>query len=237
MPQNIDTVEEWQGMLGDDWQSVHQIWLHRLGNLTLTAYNSEMQNKDFETKKSCPGGFIDSPLRLNKYVKVQPKWTALKMEERARELAQRAIEVWPYHNANEGLILQEQLRELRNRAGSSDNLAMSAPVRALLHILQESIRMVGDAIEVVEHRSICYYDNSANFFAELLPMASYIRLLVPLDFDELNDPQEMTRNTKEFHFLPNVTHRNCGVFVDIWEDHQAATAMSIVRQAFTVVGD
>ena len=46
--QSIKGSEEWQSMLGVDWQKVHEFRLHRLGNLTLTAYNSKLSNSSFE---------------------------------------------------------------------------------------------------------------------------------------------------------------------------------------------
>ena len=48
MPDSIDDVPEWQEMLGDKWEDVHQTWLHRLGNLTLTAYNSAYSNRPIQ---------------------------------------------------------------------------------------------------------------------------------------------------------------------------------------------
>lgn len=40
MPQNNNLSLEWRKNLGDDWEEVHKIYLHTLGNLTLTRYNS-----------------------------------------------------------------------------------------------------------------------------------------------------------------------------------------------------
>lgn len=50
MPQNIEHNLLWQQMLGEDWQEVHSLYLHTLGNLTITGYNAEMSNKSFGEK-------------------------------------------------------------------------------------------------------------------------------------------------------------------------------------------
>ena len=95
---------EWQKMLGkggEDWQQVHGDGLHRLGNLTLTGYNSEMSNLPFEEKKTIPGGFNQAAVRLNQFVREQPVWTAAEMEKRGRELADRALKIWPYPKRGE----------------------------------------------------------------------------------------------------------------------------------------
>ncbi|MCA8917314.1 MAG: DUF262 domain-containing protein, partial [Planctomycetes bacterium] len=41
LPQNEALSPEWQAELGPEWQRIQQTWLHTLGNLTLTGYNSE----------------------------------------------------------------------------------------------------------------------------------------------------------------------------------------------------
>ena len=95
MPQN---PENWKEMLGKDWQQIHNDWLHRLGNLTLTGYNPDMSNSSFEKKKA----FYDkSPLHLTDYVRKQSQWTAAEMEARGKELAERALRIWPYPRVNE----------------------------------------------------------------------------------------------------------------------------------------
>ena len=82
-------------MLGEDWEKIHQGWLHRLGNLTLTGYNSSYSNLPFEAKKTIPKGFNESPVRLNMYVRNQSEWTVDEMEERGKQLAERALKIWP----------------------------------------------------------------------------------------------------------------------------------------------
>lgn len=49
MPQNKN--EEWEKEIGKDYFSVHEKYLHTLGNLTLTGYNSELSDKPFAEKK------------------------------------------------------------------------------------------------------------------------------------------------------------------------------------------
>lgn len=65
LPQNKDLSSEWKSMLGSDWQSVQNEYLHTLGNLTLTGYNSELSDRPFSQKKTIEGGFNHSPIHLN----------------------------------------------------------------------------------------------------------------------------------------------------------------------------
>ena len=236
MPQSIDNVPEWQEMLGSDWKDTHETWLHRLGNLTLTAYNPSLSNKPFAEKKIIKGGFNESAVRLNAYARKQEQWTSSEMKERGRILAKRAAEIWPHHGADEELLRQLNVQELRERASirDADSLQMSDHIRKLLFAVRDAVREVGDLIEVIEGRSICYYDDSANFFAETLPMARHVRLLLPIDFDEADDPEGVATDATRYKFLQNVAHRDCGTFVDIWGGQQIDAAKPLLRQAFNV---
>ncbi len=66
MPQNENLSPEWVEMLGADWSDIQRQWLHRLGNLTLTGYNSKYSDRPFAEKKTISGGFEESSVRLNK---------------------------------------------------------------------------------------------------------------------------------------------------------------------------
>ena len=85
MPQNPKMSAEWQAELGADWKEIQKKYLHTIGNLTLTAYNSEMSDHSFMEKMDMDGGFKQSALRLNKYVVMQTKWTEKQIQERAKQ--------------------------------------------------------------------------------------------------------------------------------------------------------
>lgn len=92
MPQNPNPA--WQQALGDDWKSIHDRYLHTLGNLTLTGYNPEYSDRPFHQKRDIAGGFRDSPLRLNAGIGQLDTWAEKEIEERANALAERALSVW-----------------------------------------------------------------------------------------------------------------------------------------------
>ncbi len=52
MPQNKNLSKAWKIMLGENWEQVHERYLHTLGNLTLTGYNTELGDKPFDVKKN-----------------------------------------------------------------------------------------------------------------------------------------------------------------------------------------
>lgn len=96
MPQNKNLNKEWQAALGSNWREIQKKYLHTIGNLTLTSYNSKMSDKPFMEKMTMEGGFRESALRLNRYVIKQTEWNAEKIEERAKQLSDLAIKIWEY---------------------------------------------------------------------------------------------------------------------------------------------
>ena len=83
IPQNSSLSPEWQQMLGANWREVQKTYLHTIGNLTLTAYNSEMSDHPFMVKMDMEGGFKESALRLNAYVVKLTEWNEQRIKERA----------------------------------------------------------------------------------------------------------------------------------------------------------
>lgn len=92
MPQHLTPA--WVKALGDDYEKTHEVWLHRIANLTLTAYNSKYSNSSFEEKKTMKNGFEDSGIRMNTYIAKKEKWTLAELEERNQYLMGRAFEIW-----------------------------------------------------------------------------------------------------------------------------------------------
>lgn len=80
MPQNLD--ESWVTSLGSHYEQIHDQWINSLGNLTVTAYNSQYSNQSFDKKKNCVGGFASSGIRLNHFIAKQSQWGEPEIKER-----------------------------------------------------------------------------------------------------------------------------------------------------------
>lgn len=102
MPQKL--TEYWRSHLGDDWEKTHNLLLHTIGNLTLTAYNPEISNGNFEQKKSY---YSNSHLEMNKYFENGGKWTKEDIEFRSEYLANKALEIWPYFGNEDSKIIEK----------------------------------------------------------------------------------------------------------------------------------
>ena len=94
MPQNKNLSTAWQKMLGDDWEVVRDRYLHTLGNLTLTGYNSELGDKPFQEKKEMLEDMTHIVV-LYSDVKNKDQWNAAAIESRAERLARLIKELFP----------------------------------------------------------------------------------------------------------------------------------------------
>lgn len=96
MPQNIEHNLSWQQMLGEDWQEVHSLYLHSLGNLTITGYNAEMSNKSFGEKVNGESGFKHSHLKLNESIAQCDVWNKKAIQRRTNILTDIILKIWKY---------------------------------------------------------------------------------------------------------------------------------------------
>ncbi len=90
MPQTL--TDGWKADLGPTWQEDHERFLHTLGNLTLTAFNSELGNLSFPEKQV---RLADSNVSLNRYFRQFERWNTAEIESRAEVLAEIAVAIWP----------------------------------------------------------------------------------------------------------------------------------------------
>ena len=93
MPQTLS--DKWKDALGEEWERIHQQYLHTMANLTLTGYNSQYSNLAFIEKRDMEKGFNDSAFRLNNYVKSCNQWTEAEMKQRQHDLLEVFMRLWP----------------------------------------------------------------------------------------------------------------------------------------------
>ena len=93
MPQAL--LPAWAESLGDDYAEIHETWLHRAANLTITAYNSKYSNSPFGDKLTMQNGFKQSRFQLNHWIAQQSEWGEQQLIERSELLAKQALDIWP----------------------------------------------------------------------------------------------------------------------------------------------
>lgn len=89
MPQTL--TDEWKAELGADAEALHAHWLHTIGNLTLTGYNSELSNDAFAIKR---GRYGQSNVEITKQIAGYDEWNEATIRDRAEWLFELAARVW-----------------------------------------------------------------------------------------------------------------------------------------------
>ena len=106
LPQGENLPSAWRDMLGGEElaRQVQEEHRHRLGNLTITAYNSNLGNKSFVEKRDRkdsrgrPIGYRNG-LSLNADLANRDSWTGEDIEERTQLLAGKVVERFPLRQA------------------------------------------------------------------------------------------------------------------------------------------
>ena len=94
MPQHLTPA--WTESLGANAAEIHETWLHRLANLTLTGYNPNLSNKPFQEKRDAEeGGYKASGVKMNQKISNTDSWGLSELEERNDEMIALAKKIWP----------------------------------------------------------------------------------------------------------------------------------------------
>ena len=230
LPQNENLSTAWQLALGEDWRIVQEKWVHTLGNLTLTCYNSEYSDRPFAEKRDMKGGFRQSPLRLNLGLAEPDTWNENAIRERAERLANQAAEVW------KGPSLRiEVLRANTPGAGEGTkrytiedhpNLHDGTSTRILFEELRREILAIDPCVSEEFLKLYVAYKAETNF-VDVVPQAASMRLSLNLKFHELHDPNGMANDVTNLG-----RWGNGDVETRVSSINELPYVMGLVRQAF-----
>lgn len=193
MPQSIGNDSRgkaWQEMLGENWRKVHEKWLHTLGNLTLSGYNSEMSNNTYIVKQPA---LADGNIRLNKYFKDVTPWDEASIKSRGIKLAVEVTKLWP---RPAGEYVPGGTTEPKSNIGRERRLAFWTEFAALLKAKQVDIQPSD-----ITGANTLYYPSPVNnvelwtFFnrkqREMQVGLSFRRKRGRMHFDHLQDDKEV----------------------------------------------
>lgn len=147
MPQNTSLSPEWQHDLGVNWKEIQKTYIHTIGNLTLTAYNSEMSDRPFMDKMNMPGGFKESALRLNAYLVKLTEWNEDHIKERAQQLAAKAVQIWPYPSLTNAELAPYTAEEKSAPKYTLETYDINAFTKILFETLDRRIMNLSPAVK------------------------------------------------------------------------------------------
>lgn len=198
LPQNESLSKEWQTELGPEWQRIQQTWLHTLGNLTLTGYNSEY--RDFPFKYKCDDatdregnlvGFAHSPLKLNQGLKDVPTWNEEAIKARAERLALKALKVWSSPKLSPEVL--DTYRPVKVKTGQQYSIEnhpklASGAMRELFDLFREAVLALDPCINEEFLKRYVAYKAETNF-VDVIPKTNKLRLAINMPFHEIDDPK------------------------------------------------
>lgn len=127
MPQNKNLSTAWQKMLGENnWQTIQEKYLHTLGNLTLTGYNSELGDKPFDEKKKEIESSESKMVSLYYDVKSCEKWNEECIVARAERLADTILQLFPVEQPSEKISFADP-RYQEYTCANPDDATYKAP--------------------------------------------------------------------------------------------------------------
>lgn len=231
MPQNRNLSPEWQEMLGDNWEEVQKTYLHTIGNLTLTAYNSEMSDHSFPTKIDMEGGFKESALRLNSFVVKQSKWTEETIKERACILADKAKQIWPFPVITDAELAPYRIDEKPAERYSLATYDTNAFTKMLFEIVDRRIQNLSPNVKREFKKLYVAYKLDTNF-VDIVFQKQRLRISVNMKFSEVIDSKGICRDITGLGRWGNGD-------VELFMEHTSDVdqVMEIIEQSFRLQAD
>ena len=193
MPQNTSLSPEWQHDLGVNWKEIQKTYIHTIGNLTLTAYNSEMSDRPFMDKMNMPGGFKESALRLNAYLVKLTEWNEDHIKERAQQLAAKAVQIWPYPSLTNAELAPYAAEEKSAPKYTLETYDINAFTKILFETLDRRIMNLSPAVKREYKKLYIAYKLDTNF-VDIVVQKQRLRISVNMKFSEVYDPLGICRD-------------------------------------------
>lgn len=225
MPQTKNLSNVWKKELGKNYETVQKKYLHTIGNLTLTAYNSEMSNKSFSEKMEMNGGFKESALRLNSYVVKQNEWNEKIIKERASILVEKALLIWKYPIIERNILIKYKNDDKQQMYGI-DSYDFNKTTKMLFDKLNMRIMNLSSEVRREFKKLYIAYKLDTNF-ADIVVQKNRLRISVNMKFNEVID---------EYNICKDVTNLgrwgNGDVELFLEDICDVDKVMDIIRQSF-----
>lgn len=228
LPQNENLSKEWKEELGPDWQSIQQNWLHTLGNLTLTGYNSKYSDHSFAQKRDMEGGFKESPLKLNQGLGQVQAWNEAAIQERADRLAKQAVQVWKAPELSADVLDAYRLKPQQSGGYTINDhpfLTVGA-MRNIFEAFRTEVMALDQCVSEEFLKLYVAYKAETNF-VDVVPQAQRLRLSLNMRYSEIQDPKKLCKDVTNLG-----RWGNGDVEIGLSTLQELPYVMGLVRQAF-----
>jgi len=242
LPQNPALSKEWQDMLGASWKEIQKTYLHTIGNLTLTGYNSEYSDRPFQTKRDMKNehgqsiGFKGSPIWLNQGLGDLEAWNETEIKKRAAGIADIALSVWEYPNLSAEVLAKYAPQD--NHAGKAaykiedhKHLANGEPMYPVFQELRKRILNIDASVKEEPQKLYIAYKTITNF-TDVIPQKNSLQLSLNIKFKDLIDPKQIAQDVED-----KGRWGNGDVRIKLSSITEIDYAMDLIKQAFDSVSD
>ncbi|WP_121276492.1 GmrSD restriction endonuclease domain-containing protein [Helicobacter pylori] len=202
MPQTL--TEEWERDLGENFQAIHDKYLHTIGNLTLTGYNEKYSNNSFQEKRDMEKGFKQSSLKLNQSLKDLESFGEKEIEKRANDLADWALKIWTYPKLEAETLEKYKPKKEKKEKKAYDlsSYKFSPNSRELFDILRKEIKALDERITEKFNQEYISYMFDKNF-VDIVVQTKDLKLYLNMPFNELQDEKNLARDMTNRGHLGN----------------------------------
>ncbi|EMH11205.1 hypothetical protein HMPREF1411_00162 [Helicobacter pylori GAM250AFi] len=228
MPQTLNP--KWEGDLGENFEAIHEKYLHTIGNLTLTGYNSEYSNNSFREKRDMEKGFKQSSLKLNQNLKDLESFDEKEIEKRANDLADWALKIWTYPKLDPEILEEYKPKKEKKEKKVYDlsSYKFSPHSRELFDILRKEIKAFDEGITENFMKHYITYKHGT-IFASIGPLKSELNLNLKMDFSELQDEIKEKLKIRD---VSHIGHLGVGdVEVKLETKENIHCCLGLIRQA------
>lgn len=199
MPQSDNKLDKvpnvWQAELGNEWQDVWKKYLHTIGNLTLTAYNSEYSNNSFKAKCDHEFGFKFSPLKLNEGIALETRWNEEAIKKRAKKLADKAVKVWGKVDLPNDIIeIYKQKKDNTTEYSLKDHPYLSEGKMLELYQAFRKAVLELDPCVSEEIKKLYIAFKAETNFVDVIPQSKRLLLSLNMPFSEIDDPKTICKD-------------------------------------------
>lgn len=199
MPQADNKAEKlpevWRIELGDEWERVWETYRHTLGNLTLTAYNSEYSNHAFQEKCNHPYGFKFSPLKMNEGIVAEKQWNEAAIQRRAKKLADKATLIWSKVELTADIIeaYKPQVDPTTEYSLADHPYLLTGKMAELYQVFRKSVLELDPCVTEEVKKLYVAFKAETNF-VDVVPQAKRLRLSLNMPFTEIDDPRGLCKD-------------------------------------------
>jgi predicted transport protein len=227
LPQNEHLPAAWKAALGPEWERIQQTWLHTLGNLTLTGYNSEYSDRTFVEKRDMAGGFKESPLKLNQGLGKLDCWDEQAIKTRADKVAGVTLDVWRPPSLPPDILAAYKPQAAPSGYTITDHPHLvTGPMHDVFEALRKAVLALDPCVSEEFLKLYVAYKAETNF-VDVIPQAKRLRLSLNMLFPEANDPKGLCKDVTGLG-----RWGNGDVEVGLSSTEELPYVMGLVRQSF-----